>query len=823
MDIHLQEEPMTMQLPTQAQIVIIGGGIVGCSTAYHLTRSGFTDVVLLERKELGCGTTWAAAGLVAQLRQNQEMSNLAKYATQLYAQLEAETGVATGWITTGALGVCQTEDRRREWLRGSAMARAFGIEMYEVSLKEAETMVPGMSTNGLVAAFYLPKDGQTNPLETTQALAKGARMKGARIFENTRVSGIQTKQGKVIGVTTDAGKIACDVVINCAGMWGRQVGKMVGVSLPLAAAEHMHAITKPISGIQTVFPCVRDFDGRTYFKSEVGGILFGGFEAVAKPWGMKGLPDSFKFSELSEDWEQFEVFMECGLQRFPCLEQAEIRHLSVVPESFTPDNAFMVGEAPGIKNFFVGCGMNSVGIAGAAGVGRAITQWVSQGYPEEHLWPVDVRRYFGWQQNTKYVHDRVVESVGILYEHHYPNKQRSTARPVICSPLHDRLKACGAAFSMLAGWERADWFAPAGVEPVHVYDWRKPNWLAYQKEEHMAVRDGVGMYDLSSMGNYLVQGPDAESLLQDLCAADMAVPVGRIVYTPMLNEKGGFETDVTITRFDEDAFFIVTAAGTAVRDYDYIKRRIPAKARATITDVTHGYAMLAVMGPQARNLLQGLTDEDLSNDAFPFRTAREIDLGYARPWAFRISYVGELGWELYIPSNFATGVFDAIMVEGKKYGLKLVGMQAVNSLRMECGYRHWENDITPTDTPLDAGLGFAVNFNKTHFVGKEALQAQKANGLTRKMVQFSLDNPEILLFQNEPVFRDGVQVCQITSGAYGFKVGGAVGMAYLQHSEGITTEWILAGKYEVLVEGQMIPAKVHLRSPYDPKGLRTKM
>ncbi|MDJ0669153.1 MAG: FAD-dependent oxidoreductase [Desulfobacterales bacterium] len=814
---------MSAQLPTQAQIVIIGGGIVGCSTAYHLTRHGYTDVVLLERKELGSGTTWAAAGLVAQLRQNQEMTNLAKYATELYAKLEAETGVATGYVTTGALGVCQTEDRRREWLRGSAMAGAFGIEMYEISLKEAEDMVPGMSAEGLVSAFYLPKDGQTNPLETTQALAKGARMEGAQIFENTLVTDIKVKDGAICGVSTDAGEIACEIVINCAGMWGREVGKMVKVSLPLAAAEHMHAITKPIEGMPTVFPCVRDFDGRTYFKSEVGGILFGGFEAVAKPWGMKGIPGSFKFTELSEDWDQFEEFMECGLQRFPALEEAEVRHLSVVPESFTPDNAFMVGEAPGIKNFFVGCGMNSVGIASAAGVGRAIAQWVDQGYPEEQLWPVDVRRYFPWQQNNRYVHDRVVESVGILYEHHYPNRQRTTARPVICSPLHDRLKDNRAAFSMIAGWERADWFAPEGVDPVYAYDWRTPNWLPYQKAEHLAVREAVGMYDLTSMGKYLVQGSDAEAVLQKICAGNMAVAVGQVVYTPVLNAKGGFETDITVTRVGEDAFFVVTAAGTVIRDFDYIKRRIPADARATITDVTHGYAMLAVMGPEARNLLQNLTDADLSNEGFPFRTGREIDLAYARPLALRISYVGELGWEFYIPSNFALGVFDAIMAEGEKFGLKLVGMQAVNSLRMECGYRHWENDITPEDTPLEAGLAFAVDFNKGDFVGQDALLAQKQGGLVRKMVQFTLDNPEAKLYQNEPIYQNGEQVSQITSGAYGFKVGSAVGMGYLKNPDGITNDWILDGQYEIMVEGERIPAKVHLRSPYDPQNERTRL
>ena len=814
---------MNQQLSSHARIVIIGGGIVGCSTAYHLTKIGHTDVVLLERKELGSGTTWAAAGLVAQLRQNREMTNLAKYATQLYPALEAETGVATGYVTTGALGVCQTEDRRREWLRGAAMAGAFGIEMHEISLKEAEDMVPGMSAQGLVSVFYLPNDGQTNPMETTRALIKGARMRGALVFEDTAVTGIKVKKGAVCGVATEHGDIACEMVINCAGIWGRNVGQMVNASVPLYAAEHMHAVTQPIKGLKKIFPCVRDFDGRTYFKAENGAILFGGFEALAKPWGMKGIPKDFKFTELSEDWEQFSPFMECGLQRFPDLETAEIRHLSNVPESFTPDNAFMAGEAPGVKNFFVGCGMNSVGIASAAGCGRALAQWVDQGYPEEQLWPVDIRRYFHWQMNIRYVHDRVKESVGILYEHHYPNRQRTTARPVIYSPFHDRLARHGACFSMLAGWERADWFAPQGVEPVHQYSWGRANWFPYQKEEHLAVRDAVGMYDLTSMHNYLVQGPDAEAVLQKICANDVAVPVGTVVYTPILNERGGFESDLTVTRFSDDAFFIVTALGTGVRDYDYIKRCIPENARATITEVTHGYAMLAVMGPNARNVLSTLTDADLSNPAFPFRTARQIDLGYARPWALRVTYVGELGWELYIPTGFAVPVFDAVMEAGKKFGLRLVGMQAVNSLRMESGYRHWETEIGPEDTPYEAGLGFCVRLDKGDFIGREALLRQKEKGITRKLAIFTLEDPEPLLLRSEPIFRNGQHVSEITSGAYAFKLGTAVGMGYLSQPDGITNDWILSGNYEILVEGKKYPARVHLKSPYDPRNERPKL
>ena len=495
----------------------------------------------------------------------------------------------------------------------------------------------------------------------------------------------------------------------------------------------------------------------------------------------------------------------------------------MVPESFTPDNAFMVGEAPGVRNFFVGCGMNSVGIAGAAGVGRALAQWIDRGYPEEQLWPVDVRRYFSWQQNTAYVHDRVVESVGILYEHHYPNRQRTTARPVICSPVHDRLARRGACFSMVAGWERADWFAPEGVEPVHKYSWGRPNWFEYQGKEHMAVRDGVGIYDLTSMHKYLVEGPAAEGVLQNLCANDVAVPVGKVVYTPMLNERGGFESDLSVTRIAEESFFIVTSVGTGVRDFDYIKRRIPVDAKASITDVTHAYAMLAVMGPDARKLLEKLTDADLSNEAFPYRSAKEIDLAYARPLALRMGYVGELGWELYIPAGFATGVFDAVADAGREFDLRLVGMQAVNSLRMECGYRHWESDITPDDTPFEAGMCFSVGWNKGEFMGREALLRRKEQTLTRRMVLFTLEDSEPMLYRNEPIFRDGKPNSQTTSGGYGFKLGASVGMGYLKNPEGVTDNWIISGRYEILVEGRKVPAKVHIRAPYDPKGERPRM
>ena len=816
---------MSKTIPTQSRVIIIGGGIVGCSVAYHLTKIGWKDVVLLERKTIASGTTWAAAGLVTQLRQNRQMTNLVKYATELYANLEAETGVATGYVTTGAIAVCQTEARHREWLRLMTMANNFGIDLYEISLREAQDMVPGMSIEGLKSAFYIPQDGQTNPEDTTQSMAKGARMGGASIFENIKVIDIEIKDGIICGVKTDQGDIACEYVVNCAGMWGRDVGKMAKISVPLHAAEHMHAVTMPIPGLKEVFPSIRDFDEYTYFKSEHGGILLGGFEPIAKPWGKKGIPDNFQNTQLQEDWDQFEIFMNCAFKRFPDIQNAEIRHLEVVPESFTPDTAFMIGEAPMVKNMFMACGMNSVGIASAAGVGRAIAQWMDQGYTDEDLWPVDVRRYFPWQQNTNYVHDRVVESVGVLYHKHYPNRQKTTARPVILSPVHDRLEKMGACFSQIAGWERADWFAPEGVEPKHEYDWERPNWFEHQAVEHKAVREGVGMYDLTSMGKFIVQGRDAKEALQYLCSNNIDVPLGKVVYTPMLNERGGFELDVTVTQIAENQYFIVTAAGTVIHDLDYMLKKIGPDKYVSITDVTHGYAMLAVMGPKSRDLLSRLTDEDLSNEAFPYATAKEIDIAYARPLALRMSYVGELGWELYVPTNFAAKMFDSIVEAGKEFDLKLVGMQAVNSLRMETGFRHWESDITPDETPYEASLGFGVQLNKGDFIGRDVLVAQKESGLKQKLVMFALDDPQPMLYTNETVWRNNERVGDITSGAYGFIVGCAVGMAYISKPDNtrIDNEWIMEGRYEIEVEGKKIPAKVHIKSPYDPDNKRLKM
>jgi glycine cleavage system T protein len=814
---------MPKELPKQAQVVIIGGGIVGCSTAYHLTKYGWKDVVLLERKSLTSGTTWAAAGLVGQLRANEALTKLAQYGTELYAKLEDETGQSTGYQANGSIMVAQTEARVQEYTRAMAMARSFGIEMDRISFDEAKKLWPLLHTDDLAGAFFLPRDGMTSPVDTAQALAKGARLNGASIFEETKVTGVQLQNGAVTGVSTDRGDIACEYVVCCAGMWSRELGDMVGVSLPLHAAEHMHIVTKPIEGAYKGMPSLRDMDGYIYFREEVGGLMMGGFEPIAKPWGMKGIPDEFCFTELNEDWEQFAIFMENAITRCPAMETAQVRHLTVVPESFTPDNAYMLGEAPGLKNFFVACGMNSVGIASAGGAGMAVAQWMVQGYPEEDLWSVDVRRYAPWQRNSKYLQDRMVEMVGILYADHWPYRQLTTARGVRRSVLHGRLKDRGACFGALAGWERANWFAPEGVEPEYEYSWGRQNWFEHSAAEHMAVREGVGVYDLSSMANFLLQGPDAKKALQYICANDVDVPVGKVVYTQLLNERGGIEADITVTPLAADKFFIVTAAATEVRDFDWIQRHIPADARAVLTNVSSSYAMLGVMGPKARDLMAKLTNADLSNQAFPYATAQEIDVAYARPLALRMSFAGELGWELYIPTEFAEGVFDALMEAGGEFGLKLVGLHAVDSLRLEKGFRHWGSDIDPYHTPYEAGLGFAVKLDKGDFMGREALIKQKEAGLTRRLVMFTLDDPEPLMYHDEPIYRNGELVSCNTHGAYAHLLGCCMGMGYMENPGGVSDEYVLSGEYEIEVEGKRYSAKAHLAAPYDPKAQRARM
>ncbi len=674
---------MQTALPTQAQVIIIGGGVIGCSVAYHLTQLGWTDILLLERRQLTSGTTWHAAGLVPQLRATQNMTVLAKYTGELYRRLEAETGQSTGFRQNGSLIVAQTEAWQIELRRSASMGRYFGIDVETLSPTEAGKLWPLLKTQDLVGGIYVPTDGLANPTDTTLALAKGARMRGARIVEQVEVTAIHTHRGRVTGVGTDGGDIKAEYVVNCAGMWAHASGRMAGVHVPLHAAEHFYIVTDDMAGISLELPTLRDFDGYTYYKPESGRLLVGAFEPRAKPWGMHGIPDDFSFGQLPEDWEHFEPVMENALNRIPSLEHVGIPLFFNGPESFTPDDRYLLGEAPNLKNFFVAAGFNSVGIQSAGGAGMVLAAWIVNGLPPMDVSDVDIRRGLPFQGNRRYLHDRTVEGLGLLYAMHWPFRQYETARDVRRSPLHDRLAARGACFGEAAGWERPNWYAPAGVEPKYGYRYGRQNWFPYAAEEHRAVRENVGLFDQTSFAKFVLQGRDAEAVLNRVCANSAAVPVGKIVYTPWLNPNGGIEADLTVTRLAPDRYLIVTAVSSQTRDFHWLSTHIPDDAHAFLTDVTSAYSVLAVMGPTSRQLLSKLTPADLSNAAFPFGTSQEIEMGYAWVRASRITYVGELGWELYIPTEYTVPIYDCLIEAGAEFDLKHCGYHAMNSLRLE--------------------------------------------------------------------------------------------------------------------------------------------
>ncbi len=811
-------------VPSRAQVVIVGGGIVGCSVAYHLTLRGCTDVVVLERKKLTSGTTWHAAGLVGQLRATHNLTRLAQYTTELYTTLEQETGQPTGFQQIGSLAVATNDARMEELKRGASMARCFGLEVDVLSAERARELWPLLNIEDLVGAVHLPKDGQTNPIDTTQALAKGARSRGARILEDIKVEQIVVENGRAVGVRTAGGDIRADVVVNCAGMWARELGARAGTAVPLHAAEHFYIVTEPMAGLGRHLPVLRDADGCTYFKEDAGKLLVGWFEPVAKPWGMDGIPDSFSFDTLPDDLEHIEPLLDAAIRRVPALGDAGIQLFFNGPESFTPDDRYLLGETAEVEGLFVAAGFNSIGIQSAGGAGKVLSDWIADGHPPMDLWDVDIRRMMPFQRNKTYLRDRTVEGLGLLYAMHWPFRQPETARGVRRSSLHDRLKAAGACFGEVAGWERPNWYAPEGEAAEYRYSYGRQNWFDYSAAEHRTVREAVGLFDQSSFAKYVVEGPDAEKVLNRICANDVAVPVGKIVYTQWLNERGGIEADLTVTREADDRYLVVTAAATQTRDLAWLKRNIPAEARVVAYDVTSAHAVLGVMGPRARDLLGPLADADLSNEAFPFATSQIIDLGYARIRASRITYVGELGWELYIPTEFAQGVYDRIASAGEAHGLKLAGYHAMNSLRMEKGYRHWGHDITDEDTPLEAGLGFAVAMNKPgEFIGREALLRQKERGLTRRLVQFSLDDPEPLLYHNEPILRDGTIVGRVTSGMFGHTIGRSIGLGYVENrGEVVTADFINGGSFEIEVAGSRFKATASLKPFYDPGNLRVK-
>ncbi|WP_372921217.1 FAD-dependent oxidoreductase [Roseovarius sp.] len=811
-------------LPNQARAVIIGGGVVGCSVAYHLTRLGWRDVVLLERKQLTSGTTWHAAGLIAQLRATANMTKLAKYSQELYGSLEEETGVATGFRRVGSITVALTDERREEILRQAAMARAFGVDVEEISPGDVKARYPHLNTDGVRGAVYLDKDGQGDPGNIALALAKGARQRGAVIAERTKATGITRQGRRVTGVDWQAedgsqGHIAAEHVVNCAGMWGRDLGAMLGVNVPLQACEHFYILSEPIAGLGPL-PVLRVPDECAYYKQDAGKMMLGAFEPVAKPWALGGIPEDFEFDQLPEDLDHFEPILEWAVNRMPMLGEAGIHTFFNGPESFTPDDAYHLGLAPEMDNVWVAAGFNSIGIQSAGGAGMALAQWMEDGAKPFDLGDVDIARMQPFQGNRSYLARRSTETLGLLYADHFPYRQKTTARGVRRSPLHAHLLDQGAVMGETAGWERANWFAAPGQERAYAYSWGRQNWFANAAAEHAAIRTGVGMYDMSSFGKLRVEGPDAEAFLNHVCGADLSVPVGKIVYTQFLNDRGGIEADVTVTRLSETAWLVVTPAATRLADETWLRRNLGERI-AVITDVTAAEAVLAVMGPGSRALMQAVSPDDLSNAAHPFGTARQIEIGMALARAHRVSYVGELGWEVYIQADMAAHVFETLFEAGADHGLKLCGMHMMDSCRIEKGFRHFGHDITCEDHVLEAGLGFAVSKTKPAFIGRDAVQRKRDEGLGTRMMQFRLTDPEPLLYHNEPILRDGQIVGYLSSGNYGHHLGAAIGMGYVP-CKGETVDDLLASGYEIDIAGTRVRAEASLKPLYDPTGARMK-
>jgi len=810
-------------MSSSARVVIVGGGIVGTSVAYHLTKLGWRDVVLLEQGSLSCGTTWHAAGLVGQLRSSSNLTRLIGYSVELYGRLEAETGQSTGWKRCGSVSVARTAERMVQLRRNASVANSYGIEAHVISREEAATRYPLMRIDDLVGAVWIPGDGKANPADVTQALARGARAGGARLLEGVMVTGVDVGGGRVSRVETSAGPIATEILVNCAGMWARELGRMSGVTIPLHACEHMYIVTQPIAGVSSDLPVLRDPDGHIYVKEEVQGLLMGGFDPWAKPWGTEGIPEGFAFGTLKEDWDKFEILMTNALKRLPALETAEVRTFMNGPESFTPDNYFILGESPEVRRYYVGAGFCSGGIAAAGGAGRALAEWIVEDRPPMDLWQADIRRFAPFHGDRRFLRERVSEIVGVHYNIAFPNRELTSGRGLRRSPLHERLRDRRAAFGAKMGWERANWFAPEGVAPEPVYSFGRQNWFPYSAAEHRAAREAVALFDQTSFAKLRLDGADAEMVLQRLCANDVAVEQGRVVYTAMLNERGGFESDLTVTRLSRDGYLIVTGSAQRTRDLDWIRRHLPAGARAAIGDVTDAYAVLGLMGPRSRDLLTRVSGADLGNDAFPFGTSQEIAIGGATVRASRITYVGELGWELYVPVERAGGVYDALWREGRELGLRDAGYYAMESLRMEKAYRAWGREVTTDDTPWEAGLGFAVRLDKpVPFIGREALLSRREQPLTKRLLTFVLEDEAALPWGDEPILRDGRVVGAVTSAAFGHTLGRAVAMGYVRDPGGVGEGYIERGAFALDIGGDLVAARAGLAAPYDPRALRVK-
>ena len=809
--------------PQHARAVVIGGGIVGCSTAYHLARLGWHDSLVVERHKLTSGSTHHAAGLVGQLRSSANITQLLRLSVALYDSLEAETGLASGWKMNGGLRLACNGARWIELKRQATAARSFGLEMQLLTPREARELWPLMDISDLVGAAFLPTDGQVNPSDITQSLARGARTRGVRIFEDTQVLGVELERGRVVAVLTDRGRVECEVVVNCAGQWARQVGALSRVNVPLVSVQHQYLITDAIPGIGSGLPTVRDPDRLTYYKEDVGGLVMGGYEPNPRPWAVDGFPDNFNFQLLPPDWDHFQPILDLAMARVPALASAGAKELINGPESFTPDGNFIIGPAPGLSGYYVGAGFNAFGIASGGGAGKVLAEWIVGGEAPFDVWPVDIRRFGAPHTDIDWVRARTLELYGKHYSIAWPGEEHASGRPLRRSPLYEQLKSQGAVFGEKLGWERPNWFAAAGERARDEYDFGRPNWFAAVAREHQAARERVALFDQTSFAKFLLVGRDAGRALEWICANDVAKPVGSLVYTQLLNARGGIECDLTVARLAEDRYYLVTGTGFATHDFDWIARQLTDGCDAQLVDVTSAYAVLALMGPLSRRVLERLTRDEISNGGFPFGQARTLQLAGAPVTALRVTYVGELGWELHVPVEFAVTVYAALMQVGAEFGIANAGYRAIESLRLEKGYRAWGADIGPDHTPLEAGLDWAVKLKTaTPFLGREALLAQQRVPLKKWLCGFSVPDPTVQLLGRETIYRNDERVGWLGSGGFGHTLQMSIGYGYVRRAEGVEREYLLAGRYELEVATERVPCNIHLEPLYDRRSERVK-